>query len=128
MSTATTEKPVSPLGSFLTKLTPAPVEKVVEKVVEGKTEVTEAPIAAALTNATVVAPPESLAAKDTAKVARTLDEKSDGKPKEDVVDKRLKDTQKWGNEEHKARLAAEQKALDLQARLERIEKKLDGTY
>ncbi len=62
-------------------------------------------------------------AKEAAAVEPTTEVKTD-----DKTEKRLKDAQTWGNEEHKARLNAEREAQELKARLARIEAKLDGTY
>lgn len=102
-----------PLASFLGKLAPVnPVEKLAETLapaVEAKAETKVDP-----------KPVEPVEAKATPK--------GDEKPKDEQAEKRLKDTQSWGNEEHKARLAAEQRERDLKTRLERIEQKLDGTY
>lgn len=121
MSTATADKAVSPLGSFITKLTPtAPVEKAAIK-----------PVAETVKSEDAAVKVEPVTRENPAEAKATPVTKAEDAPKEsesDITEKRLKDTQKWGNEERKARLAAEQKAIDLQARLERIEKKLDGTY
>ena len=119
------EKPTAPLGSFIGKLTPKPVEKPVEEKADA------APIVDK-TETKVV--DKSVAEKTdehqpaTPDAKPSTEKKADDTPKEDVTEKRLKDTQKWGNEEHKARLEAERKAIALEAQLKRIEAKLDGTY
>ena len=117
MSTATAEKQPSPLGSFLGKLTPPPAEKPAEV----KAEVKEAP---KVEEAIVKVKDE---VKEPAKVEAKPVEKDEAITIANA-EKRVKDTQKWGNEERQARLAAEQKANALQAQLARIEQKLDGTY
>lgn len=125
MSTATKEKPTAPLGSFIGKLTPKPVEKPVEEKADA------API---VDKTETKVGDKSVAEKTDEHQPATTDakpsteKKADDTPKEDVTEKRLKDTQKWGNEEHKARLEAERKAIALEAQLKRIEAKLDGTY
>lgn len=137
MSAATAEKPkeapASPLGSFITKLTPKPVEKADEKPAEAKAaeKSVEAKDATAKSDAGGIDATAPKAQPDVAKEAeagKTAALKTDEKPEKDILDKRLKDTQKWGNEEHKARLDAERKAAELEAQLKRIEAKLDGTY
>jgi hypothetical protein len=121
MSTATKEPPATvPLGSFITKLTPKAVEKPVDKPVD---VVADAPKAAAV----VETKPEEKKT-EVQKEAPPTELKPEEKPKDDVVEKRLKDTQRSWHEEHKARLDAERREAELQSRLERIEKKLDGTY
>ena len=133
MSTATADKPkeapVNPLGSFIAKMTPKPAEKPVEPKAEEK-EATNAASTAKLDEGIKASPPpaEPSPAKETAKAVEKPEVKVEEKPKEEVTEKRLKDTQKWANEEHKARLDAERKAADLQEQLKRIESKLDGTY
>jgi len=122
MSAATVEKPAAPLGSFITKLTPT--EKPVEKSVESK-KVEEKPIEKPVEKP--AAEPVTELKKEEPQVK--TETKETEKPKDtEILDKRLKDTQRWGNEEHKARLDAERKAKELRAQLERIEKKLDGTF
>lgn len=122
MSTATTEKasaaPPSPLGSFLAKMTPKPTESVLEVKAEEKPK-------------DEVKPERKAVLDEKPKAAEVKPDvvlKVEDKPKEEPVEKRLKDTQKWGNEEHKARLDAERKAVALEVQLKRIEEKLDGTY
>lgn len=128
MTTATVDKPASPLGSFIAKMAPKPVEKAVETVetkvtpVEVKDEPSTTDTGAE--KATTRPAPQTVETEAT-KMAPV---KTEAKPEKDVLDKRLKDTQKWGNEEHKARLDAERKAVELEAQLKRIEAKLDGTY
>jgi hypothetical protein len=135
MSPAQTEKalvkPVQPLGSFLGKLTPKPAEKPVEKVVEAndvvKEPVTETKVEEkAITAGTTTIEPVKKA--EAGEHLKGSDVKPEEKPKDEKTEKRLKDAQTWGNEEHKARLDAERKNADLQAQLVRIEQKLDGTY
>lgn len=129
MSTATKEKPSVPLGSFIGKLTPKPVETPAKEKADAKpvvdvadTKPVEKPVEAAPDK------PQSESATAPAKTETPTELTPADKPKEDVTEKRLKDTQKWGNEEHKARLEAERKAQALEAQLKRIEAKLDGTY
>jgi hypothetical protein len=121
---AVAEKPVSPLGSFLKKIEVKPVAKS-EPVVESKVEVKD-------DTTQPIVPAEAATEKEAVKADPAQDAKADSKveekPKDDKTEKRLKDAQTWGNEEHKARLAAEREAQELKARLERIEQKLDGTY
>ena len=123
MSTATEDKPKvekasAPLGSFLGKLAPKPAEKAPEPVADKAVESKDA--------GTVIEKPTDTLKPD--EVPKIEDAKTEEKPKDEVTEKRLKDTQKWGNEEHKARLDAERKASLLEAQLKRIEAKLDGTY
>ncbi len=137
MSTAQAEKvvskPVAPLGSFLNKLTPAPVEK---KPTEPAKEVADAtPKTPAVSadagkpaGAVGEKPPATTVPIETPAAPATPAADSDPTGQTDKTEKRLKDAQTWGNEEHKARLAAEREARDLKTRLDRIEQKLDGTY
>lgn len=111
-------KPASPLSSFLKKIEVKPEAKA-EPVVELKAEVKD-------DAAQPLVQTETAPAKEAVKDEPALDAKADDKP--DKTEKRLKDAQTWGNEEHKARLTAEREAHELKARLERIEAKLDGTY
>ena len=115
--------PTLPLGSFITKLTPKAPEQPTEKPADSVVEAKKADPPAVETK-TEEKP------KETPKETPPTELKTEEKPKEEkeVVEKRLKDTQRSWHEEHKARLAAEQREVELQARLERIEKKLDGTY
>lgn len=71
--------------------------------------------------------PQVVEAKAKVEDAKPAAKAADTKP-EETTEKRLKDTQKWGNEEHKARLKAEQTAADLKAAVARLEAKIDGTY
>ncbi len=143
MSTVTDEKPKaakapSPLGSFIGKLTPKPVEKPVTEEKKGETDAAngertattvQTPEAQSGSGATVTTDADAdVVQKDAAKSGKSSDVDAVEKPKDEKTEKRLKDTQAWGNEEHKARLAAEQRAADLAAQLKRIEQKLDGTY
>jgi len=111
-------KPASPLSSFLKKIEVKPAAKA-EPVVESNVEVKD-------DAAQPLVQTEAAPAKEAVKDEPALDAKADDKP--DKTEKRLKDAQTWGNEEHKARLSAEREAHELKARLERIEAKLDGTY
>jgi len=127
MSTATVEKDKAkaPLGSFINKLQPAKEEKADEPGTTGKPAVATHPVAGTVEKA------ESQAAEtkpDASKEAAP--ERKDGKAaqEQDQLEKRLKDTQTWANEEHKRALKAEREAKALQERLDRIEKKIDGTY
>lgn len=137
MSTAEAVKPapapVQPLGSFLGKLTPKPVEKSMEVKSESVTlaKTADAEKATGAKDAKAVrVEVDAVKAdtKDATKESVAEVTKTDDKPKDDKTDKRLKDAQTWGNEEHKARLDAERKNAELQAQLVRIEAKLDGTY
>lgn len=125
MSSATKEKAATetlPMGSFIGKLTPKPVEKPVEtpaEAVKVEVPVTEKP---------KDEKPNEEKPVETKAVPAPTELKPEEKPKEEITEKRLKDTQKWGNEEHKARLEAERKAALLETQLKRIEAKLDGTY
>jgi hypothetical protein len=120
------DKPAAPLASFLTKMAPKPAEKVAAVVTPETKEAKDAkPEVVATAN---LASPEPAPAQAAAKAVEKPEAKVEDKPKEEVTEKRLKDTQKWGNEEHKARLDAERKAAHLEAQLARIEAKLDGTY
>ena len=126
---AVAEKPSpSSLGSFLTKIEqaakPQPTAKA-EPVVEPQVEVKDATTTQSTDTSAKVVP---VAGKEAVKTEPVTDAKTDDKPKDDKTDKRLKDAQTWGNEEHKARLTAEREAQELKARLARIEAKLDGTY
>lgn len=136
MSTATTEKPVSPLGIFVAKLTPKPVENPVDikevqdespKTVSAtpeKTDGTKAPGTQDTETGRVASEAHAPAAKTA-----TTELKTEDKPKEDMVEaKRLKDTQRSWHEEHKARLRAEADVVEMKAQLGRIEKKIDGTH
>lgn len=131
MSPAIVEQPVqstpaaAPLASFLAKMAPKPAEKA-----EAKPEAKEAKDATAKPDAVVAsaAPADAAPAKEAAKTEDKSAAKVDDTSKEDKTEKRLKDAQTWGNEERKARLAAEREAQDLKAYLARIEAKLDGTY
>lgn len=127
MSTETQEKPRTekasvPLSSFIGKLTPKPVEKLEEKAAEPVVPV----VATALP---VEAEPKKALSQKAGTHVDTADAvvAKDPAP-EHVTEKRLKDAQTWGNEEHKARLDAERKADALESQLKRIEQKLDGTY
>ena len=128
MTTATVEKTAAPLASFLNKIAPKPAEKAAETKPEAKEEPKDK---------AEVSPPEGGKAPEEAKkdekkadekIVEKVEAKAEEKPKDDVTEKRLKDTQKWGNEEHKARLEAERRAALFEAQLKRIEAKLDGTY
>lgn len=128
-ATAVKEQP-RPLGSFLNKLTPVPAEK---KPAEPAKETADAPAktqtpgadAGKPAGAVGEKPPAATVAESPETAVAGVESEKDGK---DKTEKRLKDAQTWGNEEHKARLAAEKREAALAARLERIEKKLDGTY
>ena len=117
MSTGTAEKAPSSLGSFLGKLTPVPADKPAEV----KAEVKETP----KVDEVIVKVKDEI--KEPAKVEAKPVEKDEAITIANA-EKRVKDTQKWGNEERQARLVAEQKAQALEAQLRRIEQKLDGTY
>lgn len=130
MTTATVEKPVSPLGSFIAKLPTKEKAPEVAKATDKPKEATDATNtaktdAAAQSAATAV---DQTAKTETGKTAEKSEAKTDDKPKDDVTEKRLKDAQTWGNEEHKARLKAERETADIKAHLARLEAKLDGTY
>lgn len=127
MSTATVEKPASPLGSFIAKLPTK--EKAPEVAKEKPKEASDANSTAKTDEATQSAAQTDVPAKtETGKTEEKSAVKTDDKPKDDLNEKRLKDAQTWGNEEHKARLRAEREKADLQVQLKRIEAKLDGTY
>lgn len=128
-------KPAVPLGSFLGKLAPKPAEKAVEV----KTEVKDEPTKTVPTDTKETDGAKAIGtqAADATVADRNTETglKTEDKPKDDKTEKRLKDAQTWGNEEHKARLKAEREANDLKAQLKRIEEnqkvlgqKLDGTY
>lgn len=120
MSAVAEKAPVSTLGSFIKKIEAKPATKVGPVVEQKKVE--EVNDAATST----VEPIESVAAapaKEAAKVDAVAEVKSD-----DKTEKRLKDAQTWGNEEHKARLAAENELRSLKATVTRLEQKFDGTY
>ena len=114
---AETSKPVSPLGSFLQKIEAKPAVEPKAEVKDVTTKAIEPLVQA-----------ETAPAKEAVKVEPVNDAKADDKPRDDKTDKRLKDAQTWGNEEHKARLNAEREAQELKAQIARIEQKLDGTY
>jgi hypothetical protein len=111
-------KPASPLSSFLKKIEVKPAAKA-EPTVESNVEVKD-------DAAQPLVQTEAAPAKEAVKDEPALDAKADDKP--DKTEKRLKDAQTWGNEEHKARLTAEREAHELKAQIARIEAKLDGTY
>lgn len=121
IAVAEKSKSASPLGSFLQKIEAKPAPKA-EPAMESKAEVKDD----ATTTAEPLVPTETAPAKEAVKVEPALDAKADDKP--DKTEKRLKDAQTWGNEEHKARLAAEHELRDLQATVTRLEQKFDGTY
>jgi hypothetical protein len=116
------KKPAPPMGSFLAKLTPK--EKADES---GKTE---KPAVHADAVAEVADKAEPVAAKADSKAEGDSGKAAPAVETEDKaqLEKRLKDTQSWANEEHKRALRAEREKKELQERLERIEKKIDGTY
>jgi hypothetical protein len=116
------KKPATSMGSFLAKLTPK--EKADESGKTEKPAVSTDNVAAVADKAEPVqANADAKAEGDSGKAAPAVETEDKAQ-----LEKRLKDTQSWANEEHKRALRAEREKKELQERLDRIEKKIDGTY
>jgi hypothetical protein len=124
MSTATAEKkPAAPMASLLAKIAPSK-EKADESGKTEKPAVSTDNVAAVADKAEPVpANADAKAEGDSGKAPQAVETEDKAQ-----LEKRLKDTQSWANEEHKRALRAEREKKELQERLDRIEKKIDGTY
>jgi hypothetical protein len=123
-------KAPAPMGSFLGKLqdkakpAPKPEEKPNESGENKNPVVAEKPVAAA----PVQAEPVPKAETKPEAGSKTEPEKAERQTDKDTLEKRLKDTQSWANEEHKRALRAERELKELKEAVVRVEKKIDGTY
>jgi hypothetical protein len=116
------KKPAMPMASFLAKLPSK--EKADESGKTEKPAVSTDAVAADSDKAEPVpAKADAKAEGDSGKAAQAAETEDKAQ-----LEKRLKDTQSWANEEHKRALRAEREKKELQERLDRIEKKIDGTY